>query len=327
MPDNGLPGQKQHHPYDKGYRQLLANKRTFLELFKSFVREEWVNEINEHDLLLVDKSYILPDFSEKEADLVYRLKSKEIIFYVLLELQSTVDYLMPFRLLLYMVEIWRDIFHNTPEKERERKDFRLPAIIPAVLYNGADNWTTGLNFKEIQANYQRYEKHLLNFNYLLFDVNRYREEELYQIANLIASIFMLDQKIRYHELVNRLRRLIKVLQKLTPEEFSQLKTWLKNVMKPKMPAHLQKEMDRILDEANPWEVEKMVTNLEVTLEEMQREAETRGKKKGKLEGKKEGKKEVAKNLLLLNMDIDNIAKATGLTKEELEKLQKQLQVH
>jgi len=73
--------------------------------------------------------------------------------------------------------------------------------------------------------------------------------------------------------------LIKVLQKLTPEEFSQLKTWLKNVMKPKMPAHLQKEMDRILDEANPWEVEKMVTNLEVTLEEMQREAETRGKKK------------------------------------------------
>ena len=105
MPDNGLPGQRQHHPHDKGYRQLLANRGTFLALFKSFVREEWVNEINEHDLLLVDKSYILPDFSEKEADLVYRLKSKEIIFYILLELQSTVDYLMPFRLLLYMVEI------------------------------------------------------------------------------------------------------------------------------------------------------------------------------------------------------------------------------
>ena len=203
---------------------------------------------------MVDKSYILPDFSEKEADLVYRLKSKEIIFYILLELQSTVDYLMPFRLLLYMVEIWRDIYHNTPEKERERKDFRLPAIIPAVLYNGADNWTAGLNFKEIQANHLKYEKHLLDFNYLLFDVNRYREEELYQTANLIASIFMLDQKIRYPELVKRLRKLIKVLQKLTPEEFSQLKTWLRNIMKPKMPAHLQKEMDRILNEANPWEV-------------------------------------------------------------------------
>ena len=38
-------------------------------------------------------------------------------------------------------------------------------------------------------------------------------------------------------------------------------------------------------------------------------------------GKKEGKKEVAKNLLLLNMDIDNIAKATGLTRAEIEKLQ------
>ena len=98
---------------------------------------------------------------------------------------------------------------------------------------------------------------------------------------------------------------------------------MKNVMKPKLPARLQKEVDRIMDQANPWEVEKMVTNLEITLEEMQQEAETRGI----LKGKKEGKKEVAQKLLLMNMDLESIAKATGLTKEELFKLQKQLQVH
>ena len=44
-------------------------------------------------------------------------------------------------------------------------------------------------------------------------------------------------------------------------------------------------------------------------------------------GKIEGKIEVAKNLLLLNVDIDNIAKATGLTRTELEKLQEQLRIH
>lgn len=71
----------------------------------------------------------------------------------------------------------------------------------------------------------------------------------------------------------------------------------------------------------------MVTNLGVTLEEMQREAETIGMLRGKMEGKIEGKIEVAKNLLLLSMDIDTIAKATGLTKTGLEKLQKQLQAH
>jgi hypothetical protein len=89
-----------------------------------------------------------------------------------LELQSTTDHLMPYRLLLYTVEIWRDIFNNTAKKDRERKSFRLPAIIPAVLYNGADKWTSALNFKELQANYRQFEKHLLDFRYILFDVNR-----------------------------------------------------------------------------------------------------------------------------------------------------------
>ncbi|WP_206812030.1 Rpn family recombination-promoting nuclease/putative transposase [Paradesulfitobacterium ferrireducens] len=83
---------------------------TFLELLKTFVGEAWTEDIREDDLTRVEKSYILQDFNEKESDIVYRLHSREdMVFYVLLELQSTVDYGMPFRLLLYMVEIWRDI--------------------------------------------------------------------------------------------------------------------------------------------------------------------------------------------------------------------------
>lgn len=140
MPENAGQLRPPYHPHDKGYRQLLSDKRVFLELLKTFVRETWVEAIDEKDLILVNKSYVLQDFSEKEADIVYRLKTKDrnVIFYVLLELQSTVDYLIPFRLLLYMVEIWREIYTNTPQHERESKHFRLPPIIPAVLYNGPD---------------------------------------------------------------------------------------------------------------------------------------------------------------------------------------------
>ena len=155
MPENEEQPRSPHHPHDKGYRQLLADKRVFLELLKTFVREDWVKAIDADDLILMNKSYVLQDFSEKEADVVYRLKTndKSVIFYVLLELQSTVDYLIPFRLLLYMVEIWREIYNNTPQHERESKHFRLPPIVPAVLYNGAGSWTAALSFKEMQAGY------------------------------------------------------------------------------------------------------------------------------------------------------------------------------
>ena len=120
MPDRGKTEDKPHHPHDKGYRQLLVNKKTFLELLQTFVREGWVREIEEGDLTLVDKSYVLQDFSDKEADIVYRLRLRgtEVIFYVLLELQSTVDHTMPFRLLQYMVEVWRDVYNNIYRKQR-----------------------------------------------------------------------------------------------------------------------------------------------------------------------------------------------------------------
>ncbi|OIQ53166.1 hypothetical protein [Neomoorella thermoacetica] len=73
----------------------------------------------------------------------------------------------------------------------------------------------------------------------------------------------------------------------------------------------------------------MIYNLELTLEEMQQQALLKGLKegeqKGKLEGKLEGKREVARNLLLLNVDIETIVKATGLTPDEIAVLKKQLE--
>lgn len=146
MPEKRQP----HHTHDRGYRELLSSKRAFLELLKTFVREEWTKDIDEDSLVRVEKSYVLQDFSEKEADIIYKLKTKgsEVIFYILLELQSTVDHTMPFRLLQYMLEIWRDVYNNTPEKERRRKGFRLPAIVPAVIYNGERGWTARRSFRE-----------------------------------------------------------------------------------------------------------------------------------------------------------------------------------
>ena len=48
------------------------------------------------------------------------------------------------------------------------------------------------------------------------------------------------------------------------------------------------------------------------------------KKEGSAEGKLEAKKNLLKNLLKMNMNIETISKATGLTKDELEKLKKEI---
>lgn len=69
-----------------------------------------------------------------------------------------------------------------------------------------------------------------------------------------------------------------------------------------------KEEVKIMELMTSWEKK----GLEKGLQE--------GFKKGKSEGKLEGKKEVARRLLDMGMAIEDIAKATGLAVEEIEKL-------
>jgi hypothetical protein len=62
-----------------------------------------------------------------------QLNGKEVIFYLLMELQSTNCFQMSYRLLQYMAAIWRYYFksHYTDD----RKDFCLPAVMELFL-----NW-------------------------------------------------------------------------------------------------------------------------------------------------------------------------------------------
>lgn len=269
----------------------------------------------------------MQDFRDKEADIVYRLRLRdtEIIFYVLLELQSTVDHTMPFRLLQYMVEIWRDIYNNAPEKEKNQKRFRLPAIIPAVLYNGGGSWTACPSFREYQSGQDQFSGHLLDFSYILFDVNRYDEEDLYRAANVIASVFYLDRVIDPRELVKRIKALAGMLKKMEPEQFRQVIVWLKNVIKRKLPKPLREEIDRVLEQTESREVEKMITNIERALDEMQQQALLEGEKRGKIEGKIEGKVEVARTAFREGLDINVVCKITGLSKETVMELKRALE--
>lgn len=70
---------------------------------------------------------------------------------------------------------------------------------------------------------------------MLIDVNRYPPQELYKAANLISTVFALDQKIDPAMLVRRLRKLSGGLKEMTPDEFRQLTVWLRNVLTQGLP--------------------------------------------------------------------------------------------
>ena len=109
---------------------------------------------------------------------------------------------MPYRLLEYMVGIWRDVLKNTETKVFERKDYRLPAIVPIIIYNGAGRWTACRNFKETLAEAEQFGEYLVDFKYILIDVNRYNKKVLLELSNIIGTVFLLDQSITREEYLN-----------------------------------------------------------------------------------------------------------------------------
>ena len=85
---------------------------------------------------------------------------------------------------------------------------------------------------------------------MLFDINRYSDEELLGMSNLVSAIFLLDQEMSEEELIRRLRKIIYVLKKISPEQFSVFKQCLKNIVKPRLKEEMQKEVDDVLNKSN-----------------------------------------------------------------------------
>jgi hypothetical protein len=190
--------KKVHQPHDKGYKYILNIKQEFLKLLKGFIKEKWVDTIKEENIVRIVKSFIENHFQSKEADIVYRYNNgkDENIFYILLEHQSTVDNKMMFRLLTYMMEIWRYYLNENkisiaPQEENAAQDKQIPPLRYRLLslsyYTRSQQWKAPTAFKEIIKESERFNEHIVNFNSLLIDTSQIGDETFLEQKSVIKK--------------------------------------------------------------------------------------------------------------------------------------------
>lgn len=301
--------------HDKSYKDLLSSKDIFEDLIKSFVNKAWSNEISKDNLELVNKSFILSDYEEMESDILYKAKigDEEVIFYILLEMQSTPDYSMPIRLYLYMAEIWREYLKGFTKREVKRKDFKIPAIIPIVLYNGEFLWTAEKSFRKKVSKENLFGDNIVDFNYILLDVNRYDKEELMELGNTAAAIFLLDQYTEPFEFVERIKEIATTFDKLTEDDKRRLNRWLRLTLSDGFKERIDGDADELLL-ASKEEIDRMTANFVKSMQKTIRDE--------RLEERNDAIIEVAINILDL-ADDETIAKKTGLDVDFVKQLRKE----
>ncbi len=301
------------HRYDKGYKRILSKKQYFAHFMQKYIKVNWVNNIQAEDLTLINAAFVDEQFRETEADLVYRAKNGEqdVVFYILLELQSRCDYTMPYRLLVYMTELTKRLFADTPKKERERKDFRLPAVVPVVLYNGKQPWTAPRTFRDYLQSPERFGDSTLNFRYSLMDLMRQDNEYIMNTNNALDDIFLMEKGINDSDFLESISRVTQRAPQHTHEDILEIWEWLMDILSEK--AGSQQLLNEAKEALMKGDVTAMTTNVEKIFD--------RKYQSGWQSGKTSQKTEIAKKMIDMGcFTRAQIQEATGLTAKELDEL-------
>ena len=161
-------------PHDAAFKAAFQKRELAKNFFRHYFPKEIVREIDFRHFALANRSYVDETHRDRHSDIVYRTKIRgQIAFlYILFEHQSAPDFWMAFRLLCYMINLWREYIEQHPGAKR------LPPILPAVLYHGRRKWNSPRSFSEIVAAGEELGRYTPDFVYDLYDLRDYEDERL-----------------------------------------------------------------------------------------------------------------------------------------------------
>ena len=340
---------KEHQPHDKGYKRIFSVKKNFLDFIKKYVGFDWMLDLTVDDIELVNKEYVTDQFDTYESDLVYKIRLRgmseetvesdesveEVYIFFLQEMQSKNDFTMPFRLLVYMTAIWMDFFKNTDGKRRKRKDYRLPPIIPLVLYNGAPDWTAPLHFKDKVAHSDRFNGYVCDFEYILINVCKLDRGEIKKRNTLIDNILLADQFRTKEAWLENVKDLSDRVRKLSKEDQNLWKDWYEHAfqrvnqeLKDKFMELFQNGDDNMCNSLEQLIMDQVEVGREEGIAVGREEGIAVGREEGIAEGIAEGIERAsiasAQKMLLGNMEVSLIMEITNLEREKVEELRDEL---
>ncbi len=184
-----LEGEERQYLYDKLIKTILNEEEEARKFINYFIEPQKFIETNELIRYTNNKS--------KEADLIYKLKGKEIFF--LIEQQSTADITIQYKILNYCI----DIIQKWSRSKKTGKNVGYPIVVPIVIYTGDKNWKIPKKF-----NYM-FESYKINLEYNLVDINKLSKQELLAYDTILGHILLIKKSQNKEELIDNLCLIIK----------------------------------------------------------------------------------------------------------------------
>jgi hypothetical protein len=269
-------------PHDALFKAAFSKLRHARGLLRALIPEPlgrrfaWKSLRLESGIAVSDE-----DLGEQRMDLVYSVRAgrRRVLIYVLAEHQSKVDPWMVFRLLCYLVAIWKG------HRAQHPRATRLPAILPIVVHHSPTGWTAPVAFEDLlDADAELLDAlggYVPRFRFLLDDLSAQTDTDLRVRPRMSTGgrVVLLALKHGREEVAVRIRVLAPDWQSQAARDV--LAGVLRYILDTSRvaPATLR---DLLARQVGREEAEKMLTTAEMLRREGAALGETRGKREALL---------------------------------------------
>ena len=194
------------HQFPDRSSKWLIRQREHLEALIRMLFKKIADALDFERSEQLNRSFISDELRSQESDMVFKVpfrtpmqEHQEVIIYLLIEHQSTVDRAMGLRLLSYMVQIWMEERRDWQEKKRPPEEWRLTPIIPIVFYTGESAWRAPLSLTELMDLPEVLTRFVPTFDTLLLDVKATPPDELTRTGQPLGWLLTVLQQERVED--------------------------------------------------------------------------------------------------------------------------------
>ena len=301
----------------------MTEKENAIDFFRYYLPEELLQEMDLDSLELQNDSFVDEKLKESFSDVLYRVNihKRTSYIYTLFDHKSKPDKYTALQLLKYIISIWE---RHITLKGRKGK---LPIVLPIVLYHGKRNWKLGNNLKTILETIPAYNPYIPDFQYSLFDLSKFSEEEIK--GNVILQIaFHLLKNIFSKELETKLGDIFLLFEKLEDEDKA-LK-WIEISLRYLFKSNTEITLDKLKKIAKGTNLRGVKSKMPTIAETLDRQGYERGIKFADLRAKRAERKIKLRTAIKMKkkgMDFQFIQEMTELDKTLLEKFFKKIRIN
>ena len=303
-----------HFP-DRSIRWLLQEKENVQGLIE-IVASDLAELIDFSQLELQNRSFISNTLREQESDLLFSVpfnsgsETDELLIYILIEHQSTVDVSMGFRLLFYMMNIWDTQRQQWETDNVPKSEWRLRPILPIVLYSGDRRWLVPLSLTAIMDIPEILNRFVPKFDTLFLSVKETNPHELTKVDHPFGWLLAVlhNEKADKQTIIDSLTETINYLNTLEPEQSEQrlraIHYILLFIMNRRNADEHSELIELVQQQTDEMEVETMAkTMADVYIEQGKAQGIEQGKAQGIQQGEKRGEIQAKREVFLKLLDL------------------------